>query len=349
MKLLKRIYISSLVFPMMLLGACSQDLEKAAKIGDQLEILQKAGAEIASGLYISCLNTRQLSLDSGYLKDKRERVETAQEKCGKRETVEQSTGALNFSFDVGNSLVVLNSYISGLTTLADAKGVNFQEPTQKLFESIGNLNTSFQETDAEGNVTKPISDEAITAGQQIFSVIVDFFQRNYRRREVKLAIVCTNQPFEDFSKGLIDLVQLSYIDGVLETEETALDLTYGSVEPEKDTPSIPALILRNFQDDDFEDLENRRKRAFAFQNALTTTVSTHSALEEEFRPDIKATPEELEETCQEYLTKEEKPEENEPVSELEIEDFDIEQLQRLQVILLTYQEQMEPIIEQLNE
>lgn len=340
----RQIYLYLLTF--LFLGACSNDLKEAAKVGSQLEILQKAGIEIASGFYNSCLNVKELSLDLGYLRNKKERVEAAEKACGKGETPEKNTGHLKFSSDVANNFRVLTLYISGLTSLTNAKKVDFKKPTDELFKSIESLNSSLEKTDIE---KKPIPQEAITGGEKIFSAILDFFQRNYRTKQVKLAIVCVNKPFQDFSNGLINLVELSYIDGVLKTEENQLQLNYSSFEPSKDTPDISALILRNFQDDDFDDLENRKKRAVAFQKALKETTSTHNALQKEFRPDIDATDEQLRKTCEEYLTKDKKPEKNEKLSEIKIEDFDRDQLERLQIILLSYHNRMQPILDQLQQ
>ena len=152
--------------------------------------------------------------DSGDYQSKR--LNTAKE-CGLTENQKTSKKHLSSLMNKGNSVIVL--YMKKLGTLASEDLINFDSE----FNSLATNLTSFK---SDFSVIPQLSDQQISSGSIIASLIVNQSFENERVDTINDVVTIANQPLKNYVAGLQNVIKRVYLGQYLENEETSLDTYY---------------------------------------------------------------------------------------------------------------------------
>jgi hypothetical protein len=112
---------------------------------------------------------------------------------------------------------VLVNYVAAVGNLATENDTGFTPQFTKISEALGKINVN--------GIT--INENARTAGVQIADFITNLLVRDFRRRNLKVAIVCTDQDIQEYSTSLSSFIDSSYVDFLLDKEITQINENYG--------------------------------------------------------------------------------------------------------------------------
>lgn len=231
---------------------------------------------------------------------------------------------------------VLITYMDNLGKLASNDTVPFDETINEIENSLKEFD--FRKDD--GSVTKPLEKYA-EAGITIASVIIEAFINDFKRKNLKEAILCTDDAIQTYSNGLIEAMQITYLDGTLLIEQKRANKYFNDYAVLRLAQSDGSVNVSQFLalDQDFHNTRNainkKESAALAYMQILRSTANLHSGLKKEFRGkgDEMMSEDDIDNFC---MTKNLDNNNNFPLSH----DYDKEQLQRINRMLITYQEKV---------
>lgn len=191
-----------------LLGSCkNDDLEAAKSFATLSEDLAIANKQISADIYASC--ARSASWEALGTSESRETMREQLDVCDK----EYRKNSQNTEI-AGNVLV---NYVAAVGNLATKNENGFTPKIEQISETLGNIDINGQK----------INGNARQAGFQIVDFITNFLVNDFRRRNLKLAIVCTDRDIQEYSANLSDFIDSSYTDYLLNREIEQINEHFG--------------------------------------------------------------------------------------------------------------------------
>ncbi len=187
----------------MVLSSCSNnsDIKSAAKFAESSNILKRMNTEVADDIYNSCSRKsiwQARDTISFNVKDSVKLCDTDYRPNSERAKI------------AGRLLI---DYIAAIGALAteDSNAVKMQ------FEEIGAAlkTVKVQTTDTS---TVKISDNTIDTGIRIANFLTNLFLSDFRRENLKVAIVCTDKDIQSYSTDLAEFVEKNYVKSQLDEE-----------------------------------------------------------------------------------------------------------------------------------
>lgn len=352
-----------------LLSSCGEKFKSINDFVDNhKDNLQKTSSAFADDIYQSCLRRiNYIALTSpGAIGKNGIRAQTIAD-CDftNRPAVTKVKAANSILL---NYIAKLGEVASG-KTVSDGETVNFAsfgENINLLGEAIKDLNIPTS-SGQFFQFPAPIVD----AGTSILQVIANVFTGEERKRSLKKAILCSDNPLHIYitgnstpktseeekkppklNGGLIGMVQEGYINGVLETEKLQINIYYQTYFDQLRATNGAQVVGNLIAEKDYNQAMNIvRERGFAAQNyiaILQATADAHHQLQKEFLGTGKEriTEAELSQLCQSVVDgKKASLSQDFQLKKLDLSE---QQLRNTQKIVSKYVHTVEPLIKKID-
>jgi hypothetical protein len=182
-----------------ILGSCQkEDLSAAEKFGDLALSLEKANEKISDDIYGSCTrNANWVALGTAASR------RNSQERLA---VCDQTYLPNSKNTKIAGSVLV--DYVAAVGNLATEKNADFTPQLNKISGALGRLD---------------IDAKTRTAGVKIAEFITNLLVRDFRRDNLKVAIVCTDPDIQEYSAKLSNFIESSYVRGESPESPSLLD------------------------------------------------------------------------------------------------------------------------------
>jgi hypothetical protein len=190
------------------LGSCQkEDLEAAKSFGTLAQNLATANTTISADIYGSC--ARSATWEALGTDGSRKNMEDQLDVCNSlyRPNAQNS--------EIAGSVLV--NYVAAVGNLATESDSGFTAQFTTISDALGKININ--------GIT--INENARTAAVQIADFITNLLVRDFRRRNLKVAIVCTDRDIQEYSASLSDFIDSSYVNYLLDREISQINENYG--------------------------------------------------------------------------------------------------------------------------
>ena len=325
-----------LITSSIIIGSCGTDpvIRSAQVFGSESANFQENTNKLADDIYDSCLRRVQyFRTDIARLRKLRKQE---WDKC------ENLNKPAALKARAANQLVV--DYMESIGKLASDDIVSFDDEFNNINNALKGLSIPVN----GGAVTLPSG--SVDTGTKIANFIFNWVTSAFRKGTLTEAITCTDQPLQTYTEGLQAALQEGYINGILQQELDQANNYYD------DYAGI--LYDQNGSGSDFNNLSKesysaivpilqRRNAALSYISIIKKTANTHAELAKLFL-DGREPPSES--TCSEYFAQS-KPE-SRAISPGEKNnkqaELSPEQLTLVSQILISYQNEVEPLLTQME-
>jgi hypothetical protein len=306
-------------FISLILNGCTPAIFKKIQTFSRVATeIDKHSSAIANDIYESCLRA-QVQYNNDRFFDYVENREAKEEECEQDKQIRNR---------VGEAYSVLTGYMMSLGNLAGKDSTAMNNNLEDIGGSLKSLNLNSQRVDA---------------GIAIAQLLSDIWTRQFKRDNLKKAIVCTNQPIQDYIKGLIEITEEYYINGVLPVEAEKIKGYYtkfGPLPPQGIQP--PTFFeLEQSYNEAMNAVKRRRDAAHAFIKTLQETAQSHEKLKDEFLAKEKNTTTSVDGTYCGSLK-----DTSRDARPLNLEDFG--QIERINTITEDYIKAIEPHLQKMK-
>ncbi|MBH8577983.1 hypothetical protein I8752_34550 [Nostocaceae cyanobacterium CENA369] len=281
-----------------LLGSCkNDDLEAAKSFATLSESLAIANKQISADIYASC--TRSASWEALGTAASRKNMQDQLDVCDKqyRQNSENT--------EIAGSVLV--NYVAAVGNLATKNENGFTPKIEQISETLGNIDINGQK----------INENARKAGFQIVDFITNFLVNDFRRRNLKLAIVCTDPAIQEYSTNLSNFIDSSYTDYSLNREIKQINEHFGFYVGQVNR-RLTELSGSNDNPQDFNTLQERqtlleeqeraeinkvierKKEGAAYVATIRSTADFHSELKQIFNGNRKEISPKQFQVCKKY-------------------------------------------------
>ncbi|MBO3459865.1 hypothetical protein G7B40_030325 [Aetokthonos hydrillicola Thurmond2011] len=264
-----------------LLGSCKNDDLVAAKSFAALsESLANANKKISADIYASCARSASwIALGTAKSRENQQKqLDTCNDQFRRNSQNTEIAGS------------VLVNYVAAVGNLATKNENGFSPKINQISETLGNINVKGQTI---------IKENARKAGFQIVDFITNLLVNDFRRRNLKLAIICTDKDIQEYSASLSNLIDLSYTNYSLDTEIEHINKYFGyyigQVNPQltklsdsKDNPQgfntlqERQTFLEEQQRAEINKVIERKKEGAAYVATIRSTADFHHKLKRIF-------------------------------------------------------------------
>jgi hypothetical protein len=176
---------------------------------------------------------------------------------------------------------LVTNYVTSIGSLASGNPTKFDDEFNSLKDSLNSLSIP--------NSSIVISQNTVNKGTQIANLIFGWVVNQRRKGSLREAIVCTDQPLQEYSTGLNAAFRKGYIDGILEDERKTAISYYDF---------YLAKLQKNGSERDFLELEKsssqviqqfavRRDSAESYIAIIDKTAKMHTELKQIFSENVK--------------------------------------------------------------
>ena len=183
------------------------DLKAVRSFGALSNELKNANETISADIYASC--ARAATWEALGTNASRQNMQAQLGVCDKFYRLNSQNTKIAGS--------VLVNYVAAVGNLATKNDNAFTSQLTNISEALGNLNIN----------GKQINENAREAGFQIADFITNLLVRDFRRRNLKLAIVCTDRDIQEYSANLSSFIDSSYVDFLLNKEISQINEHFG--------------------------------------------------------------------------------------------------------------------------
>ncbi len=328
----------------------NEDLKLANSFGALSQDIDKANKQISADIYASC--TRAATWKALGTSSSRETMEQRLAICDRlyRQNSEKTQIA-------GNVLV---NYVQAVGNLATKKKKGFISEINEISDALGDL---------EINGIK-INNDARTAGVKIADFITNLLLRDFRRRNLKLAIVCTDKDIQAYSTDLSRFIDSSYVDFLLNQEITQIN-EYFSVYIADIYPLLNQLTETSNVKDNIQDFSilqtrqaelelqarseinkviERKKQGSAYIAIIRKTADFHSQLKTIFNNNQNQLSSKQIKKCNKYRSQNENQtvQSNSQEDELWNEEINALELKKVKTATKEYIEDVTPLLKEIK-
>lgn len=261
------------------LSSCTnRDFKTAQALSGKAEKLEELNEEVSLDIYDSCVRSNNwLNRD------------TSQTGQNIRDGLKQCDQIYRPNSDrariVGQLLV---GYVGAIGELTTGREEEVKTKFESIGESLGNLKVE------TGNSTLQFTGDTIDAGVNIATFLTNLLLTDFRRRNIKLAVVCTDPDIQSYSMGFTSFIDEIYMQGQLDDEIDSITRYYLQTNLLTDVITQPlspesAPELQNAQDrrnaelrDELSKVTDRKNTASTYINLIQETAATHAALKRIF-------------------------------------------------------------------
>lgn len=191
-----------------IISSCrNEDLKMAKSFGTLSKELRSANETISADIYDSC--TRSATWEAVITAASRQNMREQLIICDRLYRPNAQNTKIAGS--------VLVNYVAAIGNLASNNSNSFTPQLANLSEALANL-------DINGN---KISDNARIAGFQIADFITNLIFKDFRRRNLKLAVICTDRDIQKYSANLSNFIDSSYVNYSLNREIAQINENFG--------------------------------------------------------------------------------------------------------------------------
>ncbi|MBN3921909.1 hypothetical protein [Nostoc sp. NMS4] len=282
-----------------LLGSCkNDDLEAAKSFSALSESLGSANKQISADIYASC--ARSASWQAQGTATSRKTMQDQLDVCDRLyRPISQNT-------EIAGSVLV--SYVAAIGNLATKNENGFTPKFNQISETLGTFDINGQ---------KIIDENAREAGLQIVDFITNLLVNDFRRRNLKLAIVCTDKDIQKYSASLYNFIDSSYAKYLLDTEIKQINGYFGSYIGQVN-PQLTRLSDSKYNPQDFNTLQERqtlleeqeraeinkvierKKQGSAYIATIRSTADFHHKLKRIFNGDQEEISSKQTQKCNKY-------------------------------------------------
>ena len=315
-------------------GCKRDDLDTAEKFGLMSPSFQDATSNLSNDIYNSCIRKIKFyPLDTAKARD----LQTTE--INNCETL-NSPAAKKTQM----ATQVLSDYMIAIGELASQDTVNFNKSLNEIKDALSNLKIP----QAQGEPTT-LNSSDVQAGINIVGLLLNWGKQVYQRENLKKAIVCTDEPFQQYSNSLIKIFQNGYVDGILKLEQERITGYYGdyAAQLENQNGSLnERMDIEQKYSSALDSVLAKRDAALSYIAIIQKTAAAHGQLKAIFSKRDSSTPsEEVKARCQEYFT----PKSQGVVSQSS-ENFQLSSKERKRVteIVLQYAQEVNPLLQKIN-
>jgi hypothetical protein len=285
---------------------------------------------LSNDIYDSCLRrVAYFSVRQGTTQRDR-----ALENC---ETLNKPTAAR-----IKNASGLITNYVASIGSLASDNPVKLDTEFNALKDSLNGLSIP--------NSGIVISQNTVDKGTQIANLVFGWIVNQRRKGNLREAIVCTDQPLQEYTRGLNDAFRKGYINGILE-DERKTSISYYNF--------YLTRLQKNGSERDFLELEKafsqviqqfavRRDSAESYITVIDRTAKMHTELKQVFLENAKSP---SEETCNIYL-RTANPDPKKALSEGKTSysnaPLTAQEISETSKILLSYQQEIAPFLKRIR-
>ena len=317
-----RSYAALALIPFIVLfqGCTQEDLKAVESLQPTAVKINQLGSEVISDFYASCIRGKRLSLEGEEFLDGLSGDQfipvVASEYCN-------PYSVRTYSAQQVNGLLV--AYLESLIKLASNQTVNFSSNIEQAGASAATLSNMLGTS---------VSQDFITGGTGIANSLVNMWSANFRRESLTEVLICTNEPLEDYTSSLSEIVGRVYLGQVSSSGELSGLLAQERVVTPREPSGLLAQervaivgyieakyekIFEKFEESNdineylsqtraleaemnslMEALSQRQANALSYQQLLATTANTHRELANTFKGEM--TTADVESMCTHYFS-----------------------------------------------
>ncbi|MHC5762631.1 hypothetical protein [Nostoc sp.] len=281
-----------------ILGSCQkEDLSAAKSFGDLSQSLAIANETISADIYASCARSATWEALGTHLS--RINSKDHLDKC------DETYLPNSQNTEIAGSVLV--NYVAAVGNLAIENDNGFTPQLNKISDGLGKLN---------------FNENARTAGVKIADFITNLLVKDFRRDNLKVAIVCTDQDIQKYSAYLSDFIESSYVKSLLNEEITQIHENYGFYisevnrrlvklsNPEDALQDFSALqaqqtLLEAEERAEITKVIERKKQGSAYVAAIRSTAEFHRKLKRIFNKEREELSSDQIQKCNKYRSKKE--------------------------------------------
>ncbi|MEH1847256.1 MAG: hypothetical protein V7L25_20315 [Nostoc sp.] len=317
-----------------LYGCNRDDLDTAQNFGLMSASFQDATSNLSNDIYNSCIRKIKFyPLDTPKARklqtDEINNCETYNSPAAKKTQI---------------ATQVISDYMIAIGTLASQDAVNFNKSLNEIKDALSNLKIPSSQ---DNSTTLNSSD--IQAGINIVGLLLNWDKQVYQRENLKKAIVCTDEPFQQYSNSLVKIFQDGYINGILKLEQERITGYYGDYAAQlidQKGSLNERMDIEQKYSSALDSVLAKRDAALSYIAVIKKTATAHGQLKAIFSKGDSSTPsEEVKARCQEYFT----PKSQGVVSQYS-ENFQLSSKERKRVteIVLQYAQEVNPLLQKIN-
>ena len=312
-----RSYAALALIPFIVLfqGCTQEDLKAVESLQPTAVKINQLGSEVISDFYASCIRGKRLSLEGEEFLDGLSGDQFI--------PVVASEYCKTYSAQQVNGLLV--AYLESLIKLASNQTVNFSSNIEQAGASAATLSNMLGTS---------VSQDFITGGTGIANSLVNMWSANFRRESLTEVLICTNEPLEDYTSSLSEIVGRVYLGQVSSSGELSGLLAQERVVTPREPSGLLAQervaivgyieakyekIFEKFEESNdineylsqtraleaemnslMEALSQRQANALSYQQLLATTANTHRELANTFKGEM--TTADVESMCTHYFS-----------------------------------------------
>jgi hypothetical protein len=356
--LVKKIAFSSLKILLTLipaslaLSSCtSSDIKTAQAFSEASDGLQQLNTEVANDIYNSCARS------STWLA--RGTVGTQQNMRDALEMCDTDFRSNSVRTEIAGKLLV--EYVGAIGSLATED----RETVRTRFEEIG---IALQGLKIQsGDSTFQLQQNTIDTGVNIATFLTNLIQSDFRRRNLKTAIVCTDQSIQPYSADLSSFIDELYVKALLDDEIDSITRYFGGYRsPLTDTTN---LLLDSGSPNSFTSLQetqikrdndlrdeiakviDRKNTAEAYVTLIRETATAHADLKHIFNDGKDELSPELAAKCNKYFAKDNSSKTSMKPLEADFPKQEITQseLERVREVAKAYTDKVTPLLERIKQ
>jgi hypothetical protein len=176
---------------------------------------------------------------------------------------------------------LVTNYVTSIGSLASNNPTKFDDEFNALKDSLNSLSIP--------NSSIVISQNTVNKGTQIANLIFGWVIDQRRKGSLREAIVCTDQPLQEYTSGLNAAFRKGYIDGILEDEKKTATSYYDFylTRLQKNGNERDFLELEKASSQAIQQFAVRRDSAESYIAIIDKTAKMHTELKQIFSENAK--------------------------------------------------------------
>jgi hypothetical protein len=306
-KISRKSVIFALIPASLILGSCTNsDIKTAKKFGDISNDLSQLNTTVTDDIYNSCF--RSSTWFARGTSDTRQNMRDALKTC---DTIFRPNSV---RAKVAGGVLV--EYVGAIGALATED----RNTVKTRFEEIG---TALQGLKVESSGSSfQLQKNTINTGVNIATFLTNLFLNDFRRKNLKAAIVCTDGDIQTYSAGLASFIDELYVKALLDDEIDSVTRYFGGYRspltdktnllldtglPEVFT-SLQETQLKRDQDlrAEISKIKDKKNAGATYVTLIQTTATAHGDLKRVFNNGMAELSPKLIDRCNSYFAKNDK-------------------------------------------
>jgi len=346
-----KIILALIPAPLALSGCTSRDIKTAQAFSEISETLKESNTTVAQDIYDSC--SRSSTWLARGTADTRQNMRDALKVC---DTIFRPNSVRT---EIAGQL--LAEYVGAIGDLATED----RQAVRTRFEEVG---TALQGLTVQtGDSTFQLKQNTIDTGVEIAAFLTNLIQNDFRRRNLKAAIVCTDQDIQSYSADLASFINELYVQALLDDEIDSITRYFGgyrspltdatnllldSGSPEVFTSLQETQINRDQElRTEISKVIERKNTASAYVTLIQETATAHADLKHIFNNGKDELSPELTTKCNQYFAKDSGSKVSMKTLETDFLNQEISQseLEQVRKVAIAYTNKVIPLLERLKQ